>query len=279
MNIKTCGINDYLGAVSKKLNAPATTRILTFGTKKAVAGQPMVRDAEGLLTTKAGILENAQTQFGLTAGRDEFAVRMANFSVGNNAPSTGYEAVANVKTVGAIDLTILARAQSIIPFVAVDRAMKNQVDTLFYMDLVALEDTDDVAAGEVIDGNFQAPNSKVKVDFTRESTAADKWVAGEANTEFAGIPTYSAGCELVPGTVKVTVTKKEGSKTYEFIGRDFNGDGYVLFKSGVVTDAIVDYDAGKIGVKVADGYEIAGVTYAVDNQASNEGKQTLKVAP
>jgi hypothetical protein len=266
MNIKTCGINEYLSAVSQKLNAPATTRILTFGTKKAIPGQTMIRDAEGLLTTKAGILENAQTQFGLTAGRDEFAVRMANFSVGNNAPSTGYEAVANVKTVGAIDLTILARAQSIIPFVAVDRAMKNQVDTLFYMDLVAIQGTAGVEAGEVVDGNFQAPNSKVVVDFSRK---ADK-----AWTEADGVKTYDAGCELVPGSIKVTITS--GDK--KLIGRDFNGDGFILFKAGAgVTAAEVDYDEGIITITTTD--TISDLEYAVDNQASQEGKQTLKVAP
>jgi hypothetical protein len=265
MNTQTCGINEYLGAVAQKLNAPATTRILTFGTKKSVAGQPMLRDTEGLMTTKTGILDIAQTHFAMTEGRDEFAKRMANFSVGNNQPSTGYEAVANVKTVGAIDLTILARAQSIIPFVAVDRSMKSPVDTLFYMDLVSISNSGDLSVGEVVDGNFQAPNSKLKVDFTRRNT-------------FDAEGKCEVGCELVPGSVKVTIVSSDGKTTIQ--GRDFNGDGYILFKAGSgITEATVDYDEGTITVEGIPEGATATAHYAVDNQANQEGKETVKVAP
>lgn len=284
MNISTLGIDSYLKAVAGKMNSPTATRLLQFGTKKGFAGQALLRDNEGLYSTKTGILEAAQNHYVVTAGRDEFAVRMANFSVGQNQPSTGYEAVANVKTVGAIDLTIIARSQSIIPFVAVDRTMKNQVDTLFYMDLVALDSAGGVNAGDVVDGNFLPPNPNVKVDFTRSGSFSK----GECPT----------GCNIVPGSVRVslkrTQTTPAGSQFVEVVGRDFDGQGVIYFPTTYVAkidadgnptmgdvnvgEATVDYDDGMI--KIASGTdESTKVFYAVDNQANQEGKQTTRVAP
>jgi len=256
------GINEYLEIVGTKLSSPSATQLLQFGTRAKVRGQSMLRDDEGMLSTRSNVIDIAQNFFAATKGRDELQTVFANFSTAN-APSTGEEAVSAVKTVGAIDVTILSLSTSIIPFVAIDRAMATPTATIYYNELVALNSNGEVVEGEIVNGNFQPPNMKVNL-----STE----ITGKAITSDTG---YDLG-KVVPGTVVVKVVN--GGDTWE--GRDYAGNGDIFFPAGSsIESATIDYDGGANSFKVKATGTIT-VDYQRDVPADNGvDNGALVVAP
>jgi hypothetical protein len=265
-------IREYLGSVGKTLAKESTTQMLQFGTTARLRGQQMIRDDAGLTSTKSNILEVAQTFFAATRGRDELATAFANFSTGDlptfgdSAVSTGQEAISGVKTVGAIDVTILSLSTSIIPFVAIDRSLPTPEATIYYNNLVAMNSAGGVEEGEIVSGNFLPPNSKVELS----SEVSDKVVTSGTALE--------EGCKVVPGSVVVTVTKGD----VDYVGQDFAQNGQIYFQVGAgVTAATVDYDTGKFEV-TADGATIK-LAYQKDfasTEVDGSGETgTLVVAP
>lgn len=258
-------VKKYVESIAKKLDDPKTTRYLQFGTKAEIAGQPMLRDAVGLGIAKAAMLQTAENLYTVTGGRDEIARAYKNFAEAGNKPSTGIEQVSGVKTVGAMDVTILAMSQSIIPFVALDRSMATPDVTIYYNDLVSTSEdgVGGVENGEVVNGNFSPPNAKVDLgpDFTATGTAAD------------GAVTVTANTNVIPGSAEVTITVGAD----EFTGRDYASDGVLYFPAGSgVTEATVDYDTGAVVVK-ATGLTKAEVYLKKDQSADKNGSSTLKV--
>jgi len=256
------GINEYLKVVGQKLSSPTATQLMQFGTRAKVRGQQMLRDDEGMMSTKSNILDIAQNFFAATQGRDELQTKFANFSTTNympNDPSTGQETVASVKTVGAIDVTILSLSTSIIPFVAIDRSMATPTATIYYNELVASNNAGGVTAGTVVSGNFNPPNMNVNL-----------------STEVSGINPGDAGTaadatkvKIVPGSVVVRVKFTKASSPDLYVeGRDYANNGQILFPAGIASAATVDYD-GVEGIKItkaatptppADGYAYDSMT-------------------
>lgn len=265
MKITRCSLANYLKAVNQKMEDPEVSRLMQFGTVKPVAGQTRLRDATGIECTKATVLQSANNLYTVTAGRDAFAKKMTNFSARMDAPSTGFEAVSDVKTIGSIDVTIVALSTSIIPFVAVDRGMSMPTDTVWYNDLIALNSAGGVVAGEAVTANFTPPNSKVNLG---------PWDKAEAA---AATLTVAAGTKhIIPGTVKVVATV--GGVNFE--GKDYAGDGAIVFPygAGLSAAATVDYDTGAISVATSAATNIVA-TWKNDVAADGDGKNVLQVAP
>lgn len=265
MKVIKCSLASYLQAVNKKIDTPEVSHMLQFGTKAPVAGQNRVRDNVGMECTKATILQSAQNLYTVTAGRDEFARKMSNFSARMDAPSTGFEAVSDVKTVGSIDVTIVALSTSLIPFFAIDRGMSTPVDVIWYNNLVALNTAGGVNQGDVVSGNFTPPNSKVNLG-----------PYGSAEAAAATLSVAASTTHLIPGTVVATVTV--GDKTY--VGKDYSSDGTILFPvaAGLSEAATVDYDTGAISIKTAAATKIK-VEWKRDVAADATGASVLQVAP
>lgn len=258
------GINEYLQSVGKTLASPSATQLMQFGTRAKVRGQSMLRDDEGMVSTKSAVLDIAQNFYAATQGRDELQQKFANFSAAMDAPSTGEEAVSNVRTVGAIDVTILSLSTSIIPFVAIDRALPTPTATVYYNNLVALNTAGGVEAGDVVSGNFNPPNMKVNLSTEQKDIAL---TSGE-DKEGLG--------KIVPGSVVVKVTV--GYDVFE--GRDYAQNGAIMFPADAkVSAATVDYDTGKVSVTDADASAIT-LAYQVDVPAENgPDNGALVVAP
>lgn len=283
------GINEYLELVGSKLASPSATQLLQFGTRAKVRGQSMLRDDEGMLSTKSNVLDIAQNFFSATKGRDELQSVFANFST-VNSPSTGEEAVSAVKTVGAIDVTILSLATSIIPFIAMDRAMATPTATIYYNDLVALNSNGEVAAGDIVSGNFQPPNMKVNLSTEK---------SGVELTGTQGSYKKNLG-KVVPGSVIVKFRfTKNGAEDYIVEGRDYAQNGSIMFPANSgVTSAEIDYDGEAVTTGgssfemtaatpagAPDGYTLAAekpvtIDYQVDVPAENGADNgALVVAP
>lgn len=258
------GINEYLQMVGEKLSSPLATQLMQFGTRAKVRGQAMLRDDEGMLSTKSNVLDIAQNFFSATQGRDELQQKFANFSAAMDAPSTGQEAVSAIKTVGAIDVTILSLSTSIIPFVAIDRALATPTATIYYNDLVALNDAGDIVTGDIASGNFTPPNTKVNL--STEKTGIEL----ESGTAKEGLG------KIVPGSVVVKVVV--GYDTYE--GRDYAQNGAIMFPAEAgVTGAVVDYDTGSVTITDA-GASSMTLDYQIDVPADNSADNgALVVAP
>jgi len=205
-------------------------------------------------------MTSAKNMYFATEGRDEVAKKFANFAA-TGQPNTGYDSVVEVKTVGAIDLTIISMAKSIIPFVAVDRGMDMPEATIYYNDLVSAsaDGVGGVNKGDVVQGNFSVPNAKVELGADNEVTVnfpiTDKYIHIEGLAA-------NARDGLIPGKVKVTLTKGTDTTT----GGDFTGDGNILFPAGSgVTAATIDYSNGELTVTAADfAGGTATISYVVD---------------
>lgn len=270
--------SEYLNAVRAKLRNPVTRTLLTFGNTKGVG--PAIRDEEGLQRTFSTILKSAENLFALTDGRDDFARHVQNFS--NNQ---GYQAVADVKTVGAIDLTILALSSSLIPFICVDRPMDMPDATLYYNNLVALNNAGGVSAGEVVSGNFTPPNRKVNLGSV--FTDAVPQLPNDGSTVV-----IVADKEILKRSIEVVLNVEDNSGTVikTFTGKDYNGDGQILFVPeayGYISGAVADYTTGdgnsaQIEVITRNGVpnRITGsVRYQIDSTRTLTGENVLKVAP
>jgi hypothetical protein len=263
-------INEFLQDVNAKLCTPTTTQLLQFGTKARVRGQQMLRDDEGMLSTRANVLGIAETFFSATQGRDELEAKFANFSTGAvggdvaNSPSTGQEAVSEVKTVGAIDVTILSLSTSIIPFIAIDRAVPTPTSTVYYNELVALNSNGGLTEGDVANGNFTPANMKVDLSSEVKGRAVTSGTAQDLG-------------KVVPGSVEVTIV--DGDKTW--VGKDYACNGQIMFPAAAgVTAATIDYDGGANSFAITATSGTITVSFQKDFGASNEADNgTLVVAP
>lgn len=269
---------DYLNAVRMKLDNPVTRTLLTFGNTKGL-GRPL-RDEEGLKRTFSTILKSAENLWTLTDGRDDFARQVQNFS--NNQ---GYESVASVKTVGAIDLTILALSSSLIPFICVDRPMDMPDATLYYNNLVALNNAGGVNTGDIVSGNFLPPNRKVNLGSVFTDEVAQ--LPNDGSTV-----EVVADKEILKRSVEITLNVEDnsGQVIKSFVGKDYNGDGQILFTPeayGYIGGAVVDYTTGdgnaaqiEVITKSGVANRITGtVKYQVDSTRTLTGENVLKVAP
>jgi hypothetical protein len=273
MTVVKNSMETYLNTVGEKLSKDENVRMLQFGTVTPIAGERVLRDADGMMMTRATVAQSARNLHFCTEGRDEIAKKYANFS----DASTGYEAVTEVKTMGAIDLTIISLAKSIIPFVAVDRGMDTPDATLYYNDLVSVsaDGVGGVNRNEVVLGNFSVPNARVDLD-ANGTVTADVPVPANKVLSFDA----SAAKEfLIPGTVTVKGTVTVSGVDTEFTGKDYASDGEILFpgKSGIV--GTIDYDTGKLNVTGLKSGTTAEISFTVDQAADNTGSSTLTVVP
>lgn len=224
-----------------------------------------LRDDYGVQQCFSSILETAKHTIELNQRMydntrvDSTGDFLASFS------GVGYADVANVQTVGAIDVSIALKVDSLVPYVAVDRAMANPSDTIYFMNISASNDALarlGVNLGDEVSPNFKPLNDKVRLN-------------NQIVTEvFEGEP-VDFDHAIVPGTVKVVLT--DGTKTVT--GRDFEKNG-VIYIPGV-EEAKVDYSTGIVTLTAVPAWATGEtkVHAMLDSQAEPEGNAILKVKP
>lgn len=231
---------EFIRIVGEK--ARAASELLTFGDLGAKFNRP-VRDAVGLTTTFSNIYDEANTQYDYNGAHDYVAG-----AIQTNFSAAGYSDVSSVTTMGAIDVTIRVLAKSLVPHVAVDRALADPVATIYYMDLVATNNVNGVKAGDTVVDNF-APivspslfSQTVKAVLTKDDLADAKDGA-----------TLNLSTLIVPGKLHVRLVKDENAtaeKNWEdakevLHGYDYNADGKIIIGGSLVT--------GEVSYKGTDG--------------------------
>lgn len=250
----------YLNAVETKLNDPITKRLMQFGSLSKDARR--IRDEVGMRDARNLVMTSARNLFDATEGRDEVARTVQNFS----ATDAGYNTVADVKTLGAIDVTILYLCNSLVPYVCMDRALDTPDATIYYNNLIALNNVGGVQKGEVVMGNFSAPN--LRVDLGSSVTLSGDTVPADG-IEF--------GIKVIPGTVSVDLKDADGKVVAH--GQDYASDGNIYFPvTAGVTKAEVNYETGKVSITATGANGFTAVAER-DQTASNADDSILRVTP
>lgn len=259
----------YLGNVEQKLEQ--CRDLLKYG-RMGPSGNEL-RDDYGVQQCFSAILETAKHTLAMNQRMydgnriDSTADTLASFS------GVGYADVSNIQTVGAVDVSIAIKVDSIVPYVAVDRAMANPSDTVYFMNISASNDALEklgVNTGDEVAPNFRPMNTKVQLN---------NRIATELYAESVDF-THP----LVPGTVYVVLSDGASKKA---TGRDFNKDGVIYFDSNAVARATVDYTTGVVTFETptftpTPGTEDAPVSYVkvmLDSQINPDGSSILKVKP
>lgn len=252
-------MNRYLNAVNAKLNSPSVKKLLMFGKIDSRYAKG-IRDESGYHSTCNNIMQTAENVWSSTGGVDAVAERIANFS-----QVQGYSDVTKVQTIGAIDVTIWALANSIIPYVAIDRGLATPVDTIYYQNIVATNSVGKISTDDKVLGNFAPPNVNLDIGLMSGS----KSVPGADAAASVTLDGYA-----VPGQIKVTLNV--GGT--EYVGQDFGADGTVYFPSlPTGTTVTVNYNDKKVEVNTLATGDSMTVDYMNDMTKDIEGSSVLKV--
>lgn len=242
---------DFIHVIGEKANA--NKDLLTYG----ALGQKMgikVRDDSGLMHTFSNIYEIANNQYDNNGAHDWVAG-----GINSNFSASGYSDVSSVTTMGAIDVTIRILAKSLVPHVAVDRALADPKATVYYMNLVATNNVNGVKAGDTVVDNFAPIEAPSLFSQTVKSVATGPELTSDGVV-------LNLSTLIVPGKVHVRLIKdgdpaknweeaasgKEG--TYSVIhGFDYKSDGVIVIGGAEVTGSIsykgTDGTAGQVTLK------------------------------
>ena len=247
---------EFIKIVGEK--ARAASELLTFGDLGPKFGFA-VRDGQGLTQTFSNIYDEANTQYDYNGAHDYVAG-----AIQTNFSAAGYSDVSSVSTMGAIDVTIRVLAKSLVPHVAVDRALADPAATVYFMDLVATNNVNGVKAGDTVVDNFapiEAPSLfsqtvKTVIEGAKNEETGAVGAIGELYKDGA---TLNLSTLIVPGKLHVRLVEADSEATAEKNwedgdpakvkhGYDYNADGNVIIGGVAVT--------GKVSYKGTDG--IAG---------------------
>lgn len=229
---------EFIHVVGEK--AMANKELLTFGALGQKVGF-RVRDDQGLLNTFSNIYEIANNFYDHNGAHDHVAG-----AINTNFSASGYSDVSSVTTMGAIDVTIRLLAKSLVPHVAVDRALADPKATVYFMDLVATNNVNGVKAGDTVVDNF-APIVAPSLFTQLVKVVAEKGTEFDAGAEKVEMALSTL---LVPGKVHVRLIKVgassataennwEGAEKVVH-GYDYNSDGVIVI-GGVAATGKVSY--------------------------------------
>jgi hypothetical protein len=251
---------DLLDVVAQKLQK--ASKYLAYGPLSEDSAP--LRNEEGMVNTLATVMGVANNFYDRDRGFDPVADRIANFSGGDGGESYGN--VSLVQTMGALDVTIMTLANSLIPFIAVDRPMANPTDTIYFNNLVAVNTAGGVSAGDELMNNFMPPNPNVNLG---PATVSLNLTSTGTTSQTVNFSEY-----LVAGTVQVTLVR--GGVTYT--AQDFNKDGNLFFGGGLGVSGVVAYSTGLVtfssGLANADAIVVNAL---LDTTADSTGTNILKV--
>jgi hypothetical protein len=256
----------YLDAVAIKLQN--CQGLLAHGPLIDSKGQPIgnpLRDDIGVQVSFSNIFKIAENLYDLRNGQDVVA-NYTESSITNFSNGETYGDVSQVQTVGAIDVTILLLANSLIPFLAVDRSMNNPVDTIYYANIIADNTAGGVSAGDTVIGNFTPPNANLNLGPANASQSIT--VPGATTAE-----TFNFNQYIVPGSVNITILRAPTTYTVS----DLKKDG-TLYANGIAVVGTVNYSTGVVAIAsgVTTG-DVINVTVLQDVTADSNGTQIVKL--
>lgn len=278
----------YLDAVAQKLSDPKINSMLRYGPMGADFGGTPLRDDVGLQVTFSNILQLAENLFDRQGGDLLAGAIQTNFS------QIGFGDVANVRTVGAVDVDIILQSNSLVPFLSIDRAMPNPIDTIYYSDLVTVDSYNGISAGGTVVGNFQAPiNISTSLKFYNEASTVAEITS--VSSTYTSEQIQKIG--VVPGSVVVKAIS-QNKATYQ-IARDIpnnTGDGtgslywgpvkstidnsIVVGGDQILTGGTVNYNTGAVSsIATTNTPSLVTVSAMKNSWEETTGDGILKVRP
>lgn len=189
----------------------------------------------------------------------------------------GMNDVDNVKSVDAIDISIMATMQSIIPYIAAERAMQRPADIIYYQKLVTTNANGGFKKGDDVVNPFRPLPTTMRLNKS-SSTFTVTSEDAEGITVDKGTVKYDGDTAIAKRSVIITITSGEGDEAKESIGRDKDGDGIIYWnKGGLAESATVNYADGDITITgVVDGAKVT-ITGEYERTSEESGAHTLKV--
>jgi len=234
---------------------------------------PRQRDADrGFAYTAQRIMTSSKNLF-FSMNNEMFEPVEAMFSALTDRP--GMADVQNVAGVNVVDISILSTIQSILGYVALERAMDKPIDTIYYQTLVAANAAGGFSKGDTVVSPFKPISPAINLlngTVSGEVEADDSASTDEAEIEL--------GKNLLPGSV-VLVAKLADDVIGT--GSDLKKDGIIYFDSATFcTSASVNYDTGVVTIlDLAIDTTVTKViaTATVDATADDTGAGTLVTKP
>jgi len=232
----------------------------------------LVRDDKGLIYTFNLIGKVAENYYYMVNSVDKIDAVDGMFRLFSNMP--GMANVRNVETVTAIDVTIAALVKSFIPFLAIERGLDAPSAQVYYRDIVALNTAGGVNAGDIVRGNFLAPNENVNLG--RQLLNLNP-VAGNG-----GPATINVGYPIIPGTVNIVSKDSANPTKINYTASDIKKDGKAYGIPGnnngdPIPTITINYSTGTINISNINNGATVYVSVAIDTTGEEDGANTLKV--
>jgi len=151
-----------------------------------------VRTEKGLISTFNLLVKSAENYYYNLPARGGVDPVEAMTNVFSITPGMGN--VRNVSTVNAMDITISSLIKSFIPYIAIERGMDAPQTTIYYRDLVALRTAGGVNEGDVVLGNFSAPNTNVQLGQELKTVVINATSSAQTNVNVSFNSPLVAGC-------------------------------------------------------------------------------------
>jgi len=231
-----------------------------------------VRSEKGLVHTFNLLAKSAENAFYTLPTRGGIDSVDAMFHTFSNTP--GMEAVRNVNTITALDVTIASITKSFIPFLAIERGMDSDSVNIYYRNIVAINNAAGFAEGETVIGNFTSPLNKLNLG---NQVVDSGWIAG-AN----GAEQVDFAVPIIAGTVKVISVDTATKLVVNYTAEDLKKNGTFQGTPGAGTIEsqpviTVNYKTGQVNianVKVGASYKVQSI---VDTTGEKDGANTLKI--
>lgn len=262
MTVSKQSIENKLSKVGQKINAKKD--------KFLIQGQ---RDEEAFgIHTTGRILQATRNSFFSGKYYDPVEIMFSQLEEeqGNEAmfASGGYSAVSQGPSRSAEDITIVTSIVSLIPYLAIERAMSDPEASISYENIVAMNNHGAVNAGDVIQGPFTASNLDLDLGLQTATLA----VAAGTNA------TLSFGAPIVKGGVLVTYKYDSTDPTKELTARDYGKSGSVDWKglagnlTGVdIPGVAINYDTGVVTLTGTIAADTITVQAALDGTEDDTG--------
>lgn len=231
-----------------------------------------VRTEKGLVHTFNLLAKSAENAYYTLPTRGGIDSVDAMFHTFSNTP--GMEAVRNVNTITALDVTIASITKSFIPFLAIERGMDSDSVNIYYRNIVAINSAAGFMEGETVIGNFTSPTNKLNLG---NQLVDSGWIAGSGGAEQVDF-----AVPIIPGTIKVTSVDDATKLVVNYTAEDLKKNGTLQGTPGAGTidtqPAItVNYKTGQINVSKVSAGAAYKVQAVIDTTGEKDGANTLKI--
>jgi hypothetical protein len=259
-------MNSYMAKVGQKVSQ-ARTKLVVPGQRDGV---------NGFNFTASRLINSARNLCFSMDGGDFYEPTDALYKGFSDAP--GMNDVKNAYGVDVVDISIMATMQSVLPYLAAERAMDKPKDIVYYQKLISRNAAGGFAKGADVVNPFKPISNDINLGVANGGTTSAVTGAAGANI------TVTAGTGIAKGSVIIKAYADAAARTAGTVlayGKDLESDGNIYWtKGGSAASASVDYAEGEVViVQGATATVIYDVSYELERTGEEDGANTLKTKP